>query len=160
MISATDLGDDLGDDLGHLVWHSGYPNFRGDIARRHNILKVVSMATTTMFRLRFIVIEPDRGDCGVARFHQPCVSRARRLGIGAAGHHQHRSGRAGHGNRGLARGVSAPRLLRPGAKRTGPGKERRRRRSPASAKAALRRLPARRHGRSPACRDALASIMS
>jgi hypothetical protein len=95
MISATDLGDDLGDDLGRLVWHSGYPNFRGDIARRHNILKVVSMATTTMFRLCFIVIEPDRGDCGVARFHQPCVSRARRLGIGVAGHHQHRSGRAG-----------------------------------------------------------------
>jgi len=52
MISATDLGDDLGDDLGHLVWHSGYPNFRGDIARRHNILKVVSMATTTMSRLQ------------------------------------------------------------------------------------------------------------
>lgn len=48
MILATDLGD----DLGHLVWHSGYPNFRGDIARRHNILKVVSMATTTMSRLQ------------------------------------------------------------------------------------------------------------
>jgi hypothetical protein len=59
---ATDVGDDLGDDLGHLVWHSGYPNFRGDIARRHNILKVVSMAIQPCpgFRLRFIVIELDR----------------------------------------------------------------------------------------------------
>ena len=52
MILATDVRDDLGDDLGHLVWHSGYPNFRGDIARRHNILKVVSMAITTMSRLQ------------------------------------------------------------------------------------------------------------
>jgi hypothetical protein len=43
--------NDLGNDLSKLVWHSGYPNFRGDISRCHNILMVVSMAMTTMSRL-------------------------------------------------------------------------------------------------------------
>ena len=162
MILATDVRDDLGDDLGHLVWHSGYPNFRGDIARRHNILQVVSMAITTMSRLQ-VTFYRHRTRPGVIAvspvstnlvFPEPDDWELERQDI-------INTDRVEPGTE-IAAWLEAFRLLGycvlepsgPGLAKSGDADPR------ASAKAALIRLPARRHGRSQACRDALASIMS